>query len=338
MIENNVSLKPYNTFGLKANAKFFYRIPEISFLESLWKTNLLAQSSPLILGGGSNMLLAADYPGLVIKNELHGKEIVKEDSVNVWLRIAGGENWHETVLWAVDNGWGGIENLSLIPGCVGAAPIQNIGAYGVELEQVLEQVYVFDLESGKNGQISHAECEFGYRDSIFKSKVKGRYFVSGILIKLSKVPVLNISYGDISGTLQNRGITNPSVKDVSDAVIQIRRSKLPDPAEIGNCGSFFKNPVLENSVFERIKLQNQEVKSFPASEGFQKISAAWLIENAGWKGFRRGDAGVHEKQALVIVNYGNASGAELFQLAKEVQTSVLHKYGVLLEMEVNVIG
>ncbi len=338
MIEQHVSLKEFNTFGLEAKARFFYRVPDIAHMISLWKTSMLQLNSPLVLGGGSNMLLAGDYPGLVIKNEMMGREVLKEDAQSVWLKLAAGENWHESVLWTVEQGWGGIENLSLIPGCVGAAPIQNIGAYGVELEQLLQSVQAFDMLGGREVEFSHADCRFGYRDSVFKHAGKGRYFVSAIVIKLSKQPVLNIAYGDIAAWLSENDIADPGVKDVSNAVISIRRSKLPDPAEIGNSGSFFKNPVMGNTVFEQIRELYPDVKAFPVGEGQTKVPAAWLIEKAGWKGYRRGDAGVHARQALVIVNYGNASGQELLQLAHDVQKDVMEKFGVLLEMEVNIIG
>lgn len=338
MIEQHISLKEFNTFGLEAKARFFYRVPDIAHMISLWKTSMLQLNSPLVLGGGSNMLLAGDYPGLVIKNEMMGRAILKEDAQSVWLKLAAGENWHECVLWTVDQGWGGIENLSLIPGCVGAAPIQNIGAYGVELEQVLQSVQAFDMLGGREVEFSHTDCRFGYRDSVFKHEGKGRYFVTAIVIKLSKNPVLNIAYGDIAAMLSEKGVVVPGVRDVSQAVIAIRSSKLPDPAEIGNSGSFFKNPVMGNTVFEHVQKMYPDVKSFPVGEGQTKVPAAWLIEKAGWKGYRRGDAGVHARQALVIVNYGNATGQELLQLAHDVQKDVMEKFGVKLEMEVNIIG
>jgi UDP-N-acetylmuramate dehydrogenase len=322
MLQRKVSLARLNTFGFDISADIFDVIRDANVLKSYWKTTLLAQSNPLILGGGSNIVFTKDYPGLVLHNQIEGKEILQESENDVLVRIGGGENWHQTVLWAVSQGWGGIENLSLIPGSMGAAPIQNIGAYGVELESAFHALEAFDMLEGKSMKFVHSECRFGYRDSIFKNEARGRYFITHVILKLSKKPVLHIEYGDIKQVLEEQGISQPGIADISAAVIKIRQSKLPDPAEIGNCGSFFKNPVIPNHQFELLKQVFPDVRSFPSMTGYTKVPAAWLIEQAGWKGFRRGDAGVHTRQALVLVNYGQAAGEEIRSLAKEMEVNL----------------
>jgi UDP-N-acetylmuramate dehydrogenase len=336
MLERSVSLKNKNTFGFDVGAMIFCSVPDKGTLEALWKTNLLLQSSPLVLGGGSNILFTRDYPGLVLQNALSGKRILKETNTHIEVEIASGENWHQTVLWAVEQGFGGIENLSLIPGSAGAAPIQNIGAYGVELEQVFLRLEAFDILEGKYIQLKHNECRFGYRDSIFKHEGKGRFFITSMVLQLHKTGHVNTQYGDIQQTLEIWGIAKPGIAHVSKAVTHIRQTKLPDPAVIGNCGSFFKNPVIAAPAFELLREKFPDIRSFPAAEGSIKVPAAWLIEQCGWKGHRRGDAGVHEKQALVLVNYGHATGQEIYTLALEIQQSVSDKFGISLEMEVNI--
>jgi UDP-N-acetylmuramate dehydrogenase len=336
MLLRNVSLKNLNTFGFDVNADIWFAFNSEDQLRSLWKTNLLNRSSPLVLGGGSNIVFTQNYPGIVLKNCFSGYRIDREDSNHVWLEVGGGENWHNLVMHAVNEGWGGIENLSLIPGTVGAAPIQNIGAYGAELKDVFYKLNAFDLQEGKMTTFSLEDCRFGYRDSVFKNEGKGRYIICSVTLKLNKKPEVNIKYGDISSVLENWNIKNPGIADVSRAIIHIRQSKLPDPLVLGNCGSFFKNPVVSNEIAEKISQNHPDLKRFDAGPGLTKLPAAWLIEKAGWKGFRRGDAGVHEKQALVLVNYGNAHGNDIFQLACEIQSDVLLKFGVALEMEVNI--
>lgn len=337
MLQKQVSLAGMNTFGFEISAGIFYSVQDAGQLQSLWKTNLLQTGHPLVLGGGSNILFTRDYPGIVLKNDLRGKELLKETDDHVLVRAGGGEVWHQLVLWAVENGWGGIENLSLIPGSVGAAPIQNIGAYGVEVEKAFHSLTAFDMLEGRMVEFSHDECRFGYRDSIFKNEGKGRFFITSVVLKLNKKHQVHTGYGDIAKTLEEQGITEPGISDVSKAVIAIRQTKLPDPAVLGNCGSFFKNPVIPKSQFEALQNQHADIRSFTAAEGFVKVPAAWLIETAGWKGFRRGDAGVHTRQALVLVNYGHATGKEIFSLAEEIQQSVKEKFGISLEMEVNVL-
>ncbi len=336
MLLRNVSLKHLNTFGFDVSTDIWYAFNSEDQLRSIWKTNLLQRSSPLILGGGSNIVFTRNYPGIVLKNCFAGYQTDHEDSEFVWLEAGAGENWHNLVMHAVNQGWGGLENLSLIPGTVGASPIQNIGAYGTELKDVFHSLRAFDMIEGKMKVFSLQDCCFGYRDSIFKNEAKGRYIICSVTFKLSKKPVVNIRYGDISSTLDSWKISNPGIADVSRAVIHIRQSKLPDPAALGNCGSFFKNPVVQNDLADSIALTHPDLKRFDADPGFTKLPAAWLIEKSGWKGYRRGDAGVHEKQALVLVNYGNATGNEIFQLACDIQSDVLLKFGVSLEMEVNI--
>lgn len=337
MIHRNRSLRQLNTFGFDVSALLYAEIGHADELKSLWKTSLLSQSSPLILGGGSNILFTADYPGLVLQNRMSGFTVEREDGDHVFVRIGGGENWHQTVMMAIENGWGGIENLSLIPGTAGAAPIQNIGAYGVELKDTFHSLRAFDTLEGRMTEFNHQECRFGYRDSIFKQEGKGRFFICDITLKLSRSPQIHLQYGDIRSTLEAWGISRPGIADVSRAVIHIRQTKLPDPAVIGNCGSFFKNPVISREQADGLEKAFPDLRRFEQPDGNAKIPAGWLIEKAGWKGFRRGDAGVHEKQALVLVNYGHASGEEIRDLATEIRDDIQSRFGIRLEMEVNVI-
>ena len=336
MIIKNAHLKSFNTFGFNVNSDLFVHITSAEQLRSIWKTNLIPRNHSLILGGGSNILFTGNYKGLILKNELKGRETVREDDHFVWVKTGSGENWHQTVLWAVGKNYGGIENLSYIPGTVGAAPIQNIGAYGVEVKSVIEEVEVFDLLHGTFDTIKNSDCHFGYRDSIFKNEAKGRYYITSVVLKLSKFPEIHTSYGDIVAMLEEKGIHTPGIKEISEIVTEIRKRKLPEPGEIGNCGSFFKNPVISKQKFDKLKELHPDIKSYPADETSVKIPAAWLIERAGWKGYRKGDAGVHNRQALVLVNYGNATGKEIKELAFEVQKDIASKFGITLELEVNI--
>lgn len=336
MLLKNQPLGDLNTFGLRVHAREFSRVSELDQLRRLRDDGHLESDSLLILGGGSNVLFTGDYDGLVLKNDLKGMEILAEDAESILLRVRAGEVWHQLVLHCVERGWGGIENLSLIPGQVGAAPMQNIGAYGVELRDVFHSLRAFELDSGEVREFSHSDCEFGYRESVFKKSLKGKFIILSIDIRLQKNPVLNTSYGAISQTLEDMGIQDPDIADLSRAVIHIRSSKLPDPAELGNAGSFFKNPVIPDNEFEQIKSAHPEVPSYPAGEGFTKVPAGWLIEQAGWKGKRMGEVGMHARQALVLVNYGHASGNELWEHARRVQASVLEQFGIELSPEVNV--
>lgn len=336
-IQNNYPLDQLNTFGMKAEAPFFSVITDKKNCMDLTK-NMPAHLPILILGGGSNMLFTNTIQNWVIKNEIKGIELIHEDDQNVYLKVGAGEVWHEFVLYCIANNYCGVENLSLIPGTVGAAPIQNIGAYGVEVKSVIEKVHFWDLETSTFRTFNNADCHFGYRDSVFKNVLKGKFIITEVEWKLSKMPNINISYGNIHDELQNMGITNPNIKNVSDAVIAIRQSKLPDPKVVGNAGSFFKNPEVKNELFESIKSTHADVPGYRLGEHYTKIPAAWLIEQCGWKGYREGDAGVHPKQPLVLVNYGNAKGAEIFNLSEKMIASVVAKFGITLEREVQMIG
>lgn len=338
MVEKIYSLKNLNTFGIDASAALFADIDSIEALESIWKGTLIERNKPLILGGGSNMLLLNNYHGLALKNSILGKTIIHESESEITVEFGGGENWHETVLWAVESGYGGIENLSLIPGTVGAAPIQNIGAYGVELESVFVNLIAFNFITGITKVFNKEDCKFGYRDSVFKNEVKDQYFILKVQLKFQKQPKLKLDYGDVNAILEQKGITNPNIKDVSNAIIEIRQSKLPDPAKLGNSGSFFKNPIVEKSLALSISNSHTDLKTFEVDENHVKIPAGWLIEKAGWKGKRIGNVGMHEKQALVLVNYGGATGAELWNHAQAVIEDVNEKFGIRLQAEVNLIG
>lgn len=334
-IFNNCSLKPYNTFGIDVSAKMFAEVSSLEDLKEIfshesWRRDML------ILGGGSNVLLTNDYDGMVVRNGLKGIELLNEDEEFNYVRVAGGENWHEFVLHCIENNYSGVENLSLIPGSVGAAPMQNIGAYGVEIKDVFMKLEAMHIEDGTIESFDADQCKFGYRESIFKNSHKGKYFILNMILRLPKVPRLNTNYGAIEEELEKMGVTDPTIKDVSDAVIAIRSSKLPNPAEIGNAGSFFKNPIVKQEDVDRIKAEFPDMPSYPSGEKC-KLAAGWLIEQAGWKGVVMGNYGVHDKQALVLVNFGGAQGSDIFQLSEDIKNSVLDKFGVELEREVNVI-
>ena len=291
--------------------------------------------NPLILGGGSNVLPIGDIHRNVLRMELKGREIVHEEGPDVYVRFAAGEIWHQVVMWAVDHDLGGIENLSLIPGTIGASPIQNIGAYGVELVSVFDHLEAVELGTGQLHIISKEECKFGYRDSIFKNEAKGRYIITSVTLRLKREHFVTTHYGSIQTLLQEKGITHPTIRDISNTVIEIRQSKLPDPKVIGNAGSFFKNPLITSEHFEIIKEKYPDLPGYPDPSGHTKIAAGWLIEKAGWKGKRIGDAGSYDKQSLVLVNYGNASGTEIWELAQEIIASVEELFDINLHPEVN---
>lgn len=333
-IEQNISLKNYNTFGIHVNAKRFVSITSVYQLQQLIKE----EKDVFLLSGGSNMLLTSDINQLVIHLNITGISIDREDQNNVYLTVNSGENWHEFVLWAISQNYGGIENLSLIPGNVGTCPIQNIGAYGVEVKDVITKVEAIEIKTGKLVSFSNKECEFGYRNSIFKNKAKGKYIIISVSFQLTKFNhKLNTSYGAINTELLAKKVDNPTIKDVSDAVIAIRKSKLPDPKEIGNSGSFFKNPVISMYHFKSLQQEYPNIPSYTVSKDEVKVPAGWLIEQSGFKGKRFGDCGVHEKQALVLVNYGNATGKEIYDLAQKIQQTIKEKFHINLEIEVNVI-
>ncbi len=332
-IKLNVSLKAYNTFGINAHAEQFAEINDVAELMELLHTH----RPDRILGGGSNVLFCGDVKGLTLRNNLKAKEIVHENENLVQVRFGAGENWHECVLWAIEKGYGGIENLSLIPGTIGAAPMQNIGAYGVELKDVFVELEAVHLRKKTRQTFDHAACEFGYRESVFKKKLKGQFFITAVTLQLSKKNhKLNTSYGAIQMILEKNDVKSPDIKAISDAVIQIRQSKLPDPAKLGNAGSFFKNPVILKSQFDPLKLKFPDIVSYDLPDDMVKVPAGWLIEQCGWKGKQIGDAGTYQHQALVIVNHGTASGEEIWQLAQKIQQSVSDKFGIDLTPEVNV--
>lgn len=333
----NYPLRKQHTFGTDATARFYFEFTEKEDLEGYISTTKEWQELPvLILGGGSNLLFVSDFPGIIINPNVPGLKVVHEDRNNVWLEVGAGVNWDEVVHFAVFNQWGGIENLSLIPGKTGAAAVQNIGAYGMELQNRIESVTGFDLETQTEYTLEAADCKYAYRDSIFKHELKNRFIITGVVIKLDKFPEFILNYGDLKAEVEKTGFVN--LRTIRNTVIRIRETKLPDPQVIGNAGSFFKNPVVETEFAEQLLAKNPEMPHYPAGEGKTKLAAGWLIQQCGWKGFRRDDAGVHEKQALVLVNYGNATGKEIYDLSEEICQSVREKFGVELEREVNVIG
>ena len=335
-LEENFSLKQYNSFGIDIRAAYFCELYSRLDLQAAISDGLFKKTF-LILGGGTNMLFTRDFPGVVFHNNLKGIEVVSESDTVVLVRAAGGELWHNLVHYCVERNWGGIENLSLIPGTVGAAPMQNIGAYGVELKDVFHSLEATDILSGEVKHFNYDDCNFGYRNSVFKNVLKDKYFITAVTLELNKDPLVNITYGAIKDVLIAKGITNPGIKDVSEAVISIRRSKLPDPADLGNAGSFFKNPEIPAHKFQILKTEFPDMPSYPAAQGMIKIPAGWLIEQCGWKGKRIGNTGAHKHQALVLVNYGSASGKEIYDLALQISQSVRDKFDVVINPEVNVI-
>jgi UDP-N-acetylmuramate dehydrogenase len=334
MIQTNKNLKEYNTFGISVKAEMFAVFSSTEELKQI--LSFRNNKKLLVLGGGSNLLLTKDFDGLVIKNEIKRFEVIEETASEVIVESGAGENWHEFVLNCIDKGFGGIENLSLIPGSVGASPMQNIGAYGVEIKDVFESLSAFHIASGEIHYFDKTKCEFGYRESIFKNKVKGEYIILTVTFRLTKNPTINSSYGAINEQLKVMGIENPTIQELSAAVIAIRQSKLPDPKIIGNAGSFFKNPTVEIALLEQIQNNYPDIPNYPAENG-RKLAAGWLIEKAGWKGRTFDNYGVHKLQALVLVNYGNCTGQEIFDLSSQIIQDVFEKFRVLLEREVNIL-
>lgn len=334
-IIKNKSLRAYNTFGIDVNASAFISVDSVEDLRTI--INQYDKEELFILGGGSNMLLTGPLEKLVIHINLKGIDVISETESDVLLKVMAGENWHELVMYSIENDFGGIENLSLIPGNTGTAPIQNIGAYGVELEDVFVQCTALELASGKEVIFDKKACKFGYRNSIFKNEAKDQYIITSVTLKLTKKDHnLNISYGAIGDVLAQRNITQPTIRDISEAVIAIRRSKLPDPNTLGNSGSFFKNPVLSSEDFKSFRNNHPDAPFYEVSATEFKIPAGWLIDKAGFKGKRIGDAGIHEHQALVLVNHGNATGAEIWELALKIQKEIKELFGIYIEPEVNV--
>ncbi|PQJ23402.1 UDP-N-acetylmuramate dehydrogenase [Tenacibaculum sp. SG-28] len=333
-IQEHISLKEYNTFGMHVYAKRFVSVSSFFALKNI----LEKEKEVYIISGGSNILLTKDISCLVIHIDIKGISIDKEEENYIYLTVNAGEHWHDFVNWCIAQNYGGLENLSLIPGYVGTAPIQNIGAYGVEVKDAITKVEGIDIKSGKRVSFSNTACNFGYRNSIFKQKLKNKVVITAVSFKLTKTKhVINSSYGAIESELKKKNIVNPSIKDISEAVISIRKSKLPDPKKIGNSGSFFKNPVIAITKYEALQKQFPKIPSYPISENEVKVPAGWLIENIGYKGKNYGTYGVHEKQALVLVNYGDASGKDIYRLAQEIQKEVEKKFGIHLEMEVNIL-
>ncbi|MFT3705489.1 MAG: UDP-N-acetylmuramate dehydrogenase [Agriterribacter sp.] len=340
-IQENIPLKQYNTFGIQAYAQYFSKLESTDELLQLLEQK---KSVPVtILGGGSNILFTQDVRGLLLKNEIRGIEEVGEDDTDVFVRAGAGENWHHFVQYCISRGWAGLENLSLIPGNVGASPMQNIGAYGVELKNVFNSLTAFHLQDKELHTFTAGDCDFGYRESVFKNKYKGEYVITDVSFRLHKKPVFHLDYGAIKDELEKMKIDELTIQAVSQAVINIRSSKLPDPAVIGNAGSFFKNPSVQEKYFLQLKEHFPGIIGYNNNDGTVKLAAGWLIEHCGpdevtsWKGYRRGEAGCHAKQALVLVNYGNATGKEIYALSTGILESVQHKFGVTLEREVNIL-
>jgi UDP-N-acetylmuramate dehydrogenase len=344
-LTENFSLKKYNSFGIDATARYFARFAQSEQLPELLANRnrpraTRTSSSGLglfVLGGGSNVLLTGNIDRLVLKNEIPGIDLIDEDEKYLYVRVGAGESWHGFVQYCLARDWAGVENLSLIPGSVGAAPMQNIGAYGVELKSIFHALEAWDLEDGKIRMFTLNDCEFGYRDSIFKKTFKGRFIILNVTFRLNRVPVFHTEYGAIGRELDKMGVRELSIQAVSQAVVHIRSAKLPDPAQIGNAGSFFKNPTIPDSQFAALQVKFPAIVGYPSSSQGVKLAAGWLIEQCGWKGYRRGDAGCHAQQALVLVNYGNATGREIFELSEEIVGSVRQKFGVSLEREVNIL-
>lgn len=337
-IQKNISLKPYNTFNIDVIAKQFALFQSLNELEELFSdSRFTVHDSQLILGGGSNILFTKNFDGIVLKNELKGIEVIKEDTEHVYVKAAAGELWHHLVLYCIEHNYAGIENLSLIPGCVGAAPIQNIGAYGVELKDVFYELEAYHWQDKTVQTFKLNDCAFGYRESIFKNKFKNQFIILNITLKLNKHPKFNTQYGAIEKELEAMSVKELSIKNISQAVINIRSSKLPDLKLIGNAGSFFKNPVVSKFRKHTIWEYHKDLVSYPVDAMNYKLAAAWLIEKCGWKGYRKGDAGCNPLQPLVLVNYGNASGEEIYELSEQIIQSVKKEFGVVLEREVNII-
>jgi UDP-N-acetylmuramate dehydrogenase len=336
-IEENYSLRQLNTFHLDVKALYFTEVSSVEEIKNLIIDERFSSMQKLILGGGSNILFTKDFKGIVIKNNLKGIELLNEDEEIVRIKSGSGEIWNNLVMYCVEKNYGGIENLSLIPGTVGAAPMQNIGAYGVELKEVFDELEAIHLATGEIKKFALADCRFGYRDSVFKRELKNQYMLLNVTLRLRKHPIFNTSYGAIETELKAMGISEPGVRSISEAVCNIRRSKLPDPALIGNAGSFFKNPEVSFELYEMLKKNYPELVAYKTPANSMKLAAGWLIEQCGWKGKVSGNVGMHKQQALVLVNYGMATGDELFGHAKKVQQSVKEKFGVELEMEVNII-
>ncbi|MFN0032746.1 MAG: UDP-N-acetylmuramate dehydrogenase [Flavobacteriales bacterium] len=337
MISYNISLKPFNTFGIDVSARHFAAFSNTAQLAALLSDDVVKKNRQLVLGGGSNLLLTKNFDGIVLKNELKGITAVSEDDTHYYVRVGAGEVWHQFVMHSIKKNYAGIENLALIPGCVGASPMQNIGAYGVEIKDVFHSLEAMRVHDGHIKTFSLDECAFGYRESVFKRKEKGNWIILSVTYRLNKRPVLNTSYGAIDAELEKMNLDRVTIKDIAHAVINIRSSKLPDPAQVGNAGSFFKNPVVPMQMYEKIKSNYNNAPCYPLNENEVKVPAGWLIEQAGWKGKTFDTYGVHKNQALVLVNYGGARGQQIYDLSTRIIEDIQSKFGIELEREVNIL-
>ncbi|MDH5603334.1 MAG: UDP-N-acetylmuramate dehydrogenase [Cyclobacteriaceae bacterium] len=335
-IQEALNVKEFNTFGIAVKARWFVSVRSVEEIRELIQTAVFLDHERLILGGGSNLLFTKDFDGVVIKVDIKGIQVVSEDEDHLLIRCGAGESWHGLVMYTVENGWSGLENLSLIPGSVGAAPVQNIGAYGVELKDNFVHLESLNLLTGEMQTFDKEACMFGYRDSVFKNELKGKQLITHVILRVNKKHKFHLSYGNVEQVLQERGIERPTVQSVSDAIVEIRRSKLPDPRQLGNAGSFFKNPLVTGEKYQRLKTVYDEMPGYNTGDGY-KIPAAWLIDQCGWKGKRQGAVGVHTNQPLVLVNYGNGTGKEIEELANAIRKGVLEKFEVDLVPEVNIL-
>lgn len=337
VIQENYSLKKLNTFGINVSAEYFVDLTSVEEIQTILSDKRFVNLPKLVLGGGSNLLFTKDVEGIVLKNNLKGIELIKEDIDFYYVKAAAGEVWHEFVVHCIHNNYAGLENLSLIPGNVGASPMQNIGAYGVEIKDSFYELEALHIENKTIHRFNNVECKFGYRESVFKRELRNQFIITAVTFKLRKNPVFNTSYGAIEKELEVMGIRELSIRAISQAVCNIRNSKLPNPAEIGNAGSFFKNPEVVRGKYEFLKIKFPGIVGYDLKNGNVKLAAGWLIEQCGWKGKAIGDAGVHKMQALVLVNYGNAQGNEIYNLSQKILESVKNKFGVELEREVNIL-
>jgi UDP-N-acetylmuramate dehydrogenase len=335
-IQENISLKKFNTFGMDVLARYFYAFSTVDQMQEIGASDTFKHYPVLVLGGGSNMLLTTNFEGLVIKNEIPGIGLISEDADHYFVKVGAGVDWHEFVLYCLEKNYAGVENLALIPGKVGASPMQNIGAYGVEMKDVFHSLEAINVDDLNLVTFYNADCEFGYRESIFKNKCKNQFIITSVTFRLNKVPVFKTAYGAIEDALQEMKVDTLSIQHIAQAVMRIRNSKLPNPSVIGNAGSFFKNPEIDTIQFESLKKYFPNINGYPTDSGKIKIAAGWLIEQAGWKGYRNGDAGCHDKQALVLVNHGKATGSEIFELSENIISSVHDKFGIFLHREVNI--
>ncbi|MBC8267104.1 MAG: UDP-N-acetylmuramate dehydrogenase [Flavobacteriales bacterium] len=332
----NFSLKKHNTFGIDAKAKYFSEFISVSELKDILNSEIYSNNKTFVLGEGSNILLTKDFEGLIMHNKINGICILEDHENSIIVEVGGGVNWNDFVMWSVSQELSGIENLALIPGTVGASPVQNIGAYGMEVKESISKVHAFNIKTRKSEIFSNEDCNFEYRNSIFKGEVKNKFIITKVEFELSKTPLNKTTYGAIQEELKTLNLReNP--KNIAKAVINIRSRKLPDPQVLGNSGSFFKNPIIKTERFNKLKKEFPNIVGYKISETKTKLAAGWLIDNAGLKGYRKGDAGVHKNQALVLVNYGNASGQDIINLSKKVQHTILEKYGIAIEPEVNLL-